>query len=148
MSEDEQSWSYSELHRAHKLGTLLVCAMAEVRPDARWPMDSRDFAQAVDTMAAKGNRVAKGIHVFDGPAGRSCHDFNQALSSALSATFIEYLSPSYTEMLLNVSPRTIGHFLRRHVISEETLEEAKALVREFWYITRGGRPEEPKGAES
>lgn len=146
MSEDEQSWTYGGEHKKLALGRLLVSAMVLTRPNERWPMGTRDFALAVNACAAKGNIVAKRIPVYNGVVGFHCPDFDGALSMALHACLIEYLSPSYTEMILNAGPRTVRQLLRDE--TEAEIEAAKELVTEFWYITRGGRPVEPPPAEA
>ena len=130
MSEDEQSWSFYDTRSNLQRGRLLVAAMASIKPDKRWPMDNRAFACAVDKLAAKGNPIAASIHVYTNVAGRHCPDFNEMLSYALSSCLIEYLSPSYTEMVLNVGGRTLKYLLRD--IREEELEAAKELAQAFW----------------
>jgi hypothetical protein len=130
MSESEQSWSFASERSNLQRGRLLVCAMAEVKPDKRWPMDNRAFALAVDKQTAKGNPIASSINVYTGVAGRHCPDFNEMLSYALSSCLIEYLSPSYTEMVLNIGRRSREYL--REGVREDEMEAAKALVLEFW----------------
>jgi hypothetical protein len=135
VSESEQSWSYGAVHGNMERGRLLVCAMAMLKPDARWPMDNRAFAAAVDRQTEKGNPVAAAIHIFPGVAGRHCPDFKEMLSLARSSGFIAYLAPGYTQMLLHVSSRMV-HDLQRG-IPERDVEAAKALVQEFWEEVHG-----------
>lgn len=139
MSEDEQIWSFNDTRSNLQRGRLIVCAMAEVKPGERWPMDNHDFALAVDRQTAKGNVVAKGILVFTASTGRYCPDFNEMLSFALSRCLVEYLSPSYEEMVLNMGGRTLKYLLKN--VQAEELEAAKALVQEFWNINRGNSVE-------
>ncbi len=135
MSESEQSWSYGGESSKLKLGYLLVGAMAMIKPKERWPMDNRSFALAVDKEKERGSTLAGRIPVYNGVAGRHCPDFDGALSYALHACLIEYLSPSYTQMVLNAGPRTVRQLLRD--VLEEEINEAKALVQAFWDIAHG-----------
>jgi hypothetical protein len=109
--------------------------MAAIKPDARWPMDDRAFACAVERLAAKDNPFAAGIDVYDGAAGLHCPDFREMLSYALSACLIEYLSPSYTHMVLNVRGRTAEYLTRN--VPENTMQAAKELAQEFWNEVHG-----------
>ena len=139
MSEAEQSWSFYDTRSNLQRGRLIVCAMALLRPDEpRWPMDDHAFARAVDSQTVKGNPIAQAIYRYDGPAGRSCHDFREMLSFALSSCLVDYLSPEYTHMLINVGGRTCRQLLRG--VPEEQIEQAKALAQEFWEQVHG-RPE-------
>lgn len=130
MSENEQSWSYSDAHRNLHCGRLLVCAMVATRPTAQWPMDSYAFARAVDVLTGEGNIVAKRIRTYSGSAGRQCHDFNEMLSWALHACLIEYLAPSFTRMVLALSPRDLSSLAKDY--SAEEMKAARALAHEYW----------------
>lgn len=138
MSESEQSWSFYDTRSNLQRGRLLVAAMAMVKPDKRWPMDNRDFAVTVDKLAAKGNPIAASIRVYTGSAGRHCPDFDEMLSFALSSCLIEYLSPSYTEMVLNIGPRTLAYLLKD--VPEDELKAAKEIAQGFWETVYGTTP--------
>jgi len=129
MSEDEQSWSYNDSRDNLRRGRLLVCAMAALKPQERWPMDNRSFSQAVDKLAAEGNSIATNIHVYHGLSGRHCPDFKEMLSFARSSGLIDYLS-SYQQLVLNVG----GRALREHLedFDEKEVEAAKALAQGYW----------------
>lgn len=135
MSEDEQSWSYGAVSRNLDQGRLLVCAMVLVKPSEHWPMDDHAFARAVDAAKAKGNALADRIPVYNGVMGRHCPDFDEMLHLALHACLVEYLAPSFTRMHLCAGPRTVKHLMRD--VSEKDIEDAKALVQEFWDEVHG-----------
>lgn len=103
-------------------------------------MDQRAFALAVDRQVEAGNPIAKSIRVHDGPAGRSCHEFDDMLSGALSSCLISYVSPAFTTLRLSVSNRMLIKEAFLNGVPDDQIDQAKALVQAFWEEVYG-RPE-------
>ena len=94
-------------------------------------MDHRAFGLAVDELKAKGNSLVQQVWVCDGPAGRSCQDFNEVMSIALHAGFVSYLSPEYSHFLSNLSPRGADVILNRTQASDVERREAEELIETY-----------------
>lgn len=107
----------------------LFCAVvAQEHPHERVSMDRYAFARAVDELTKEGNRVASGLRVYNGPAGRACLDFDEMMSLALHAGLVSYLSPEYTHFLSNLSPRGAATILRRIEATDAEVGEMRQLV--------------------
>jgi|SRR5580692_6960589 hypothetical protein len=135
MSEDEQSGSNFDTRNNIRRMKLLLLAMATLQPGERWSTDNRDFAVAVDHMAAKGNPFAKEFHVLTNVAGRHSPDFGEILSHARSWGAITRRTHSYEWMDINLSPNRLQEMAQE--FTNEELGFAAALVVEFWNISHG-----------
>lgn len=107
--------------------TLLMGAVAALHPKASWYMNNCAFARALNLN--KGNLLAPRFYVYDGVRGRSCHDFDRALSLAHTACLIEYSHPEYTHFYL-ASPRAARELCAK--FSREERVDAVMLMEAYW----------------
>jgi hypothetical protein len=118
-----------------RLGTLLIAEIARL-PARYWPDDAYAFGRVLRRLQPY-NGVANKFWVSDGPMGPTCLDFREIRSMMHSATLISYNSQHDDRFYIEISPRGVGHLLRRINATPQESEEAKALLLAHWQETYG-----------
>lgn len=111
-----------------------VAAAAELHRERPWSMNDHIFSTVVDKLTKNGNTFASQFQIFDGIAGRTCHEFKDMMSLALSACLVSYYSPQYTHFVINITPRLMNRIIQ----SSENFDDVYEFVVEFWESTNGG----------
>lgn len=115
-----------------KAGILFMASLAKVSREARFPVDNRKFALAVDRAREDGNRYAKQFFVADLAVGRYCEEYNVMLSMMMHAGLISYLSPDYNQFILNITPRGAKTLIDRDDATSDEVADAEAFVTQYF----------------
>ncbi len=110
------------------IGLELVAAWRELGATTV-PCLTESFSAVLAKIQAEGRSTwAKTIPLYNTALGKTCHDFQRALSAAHAAGAIGWISPSYSSCVIMMSPREARWRLDEHPERAEILDLARAYL--------------------